>query len=211
MNQLKISILSVFVVFSFSAHAQKKVTSKDLDKVFQWMSGRFSSETQSKSDTDFFSISLQMRPVWKQSATEKWLYVEQAMATDLKKPYRQRVYHLTLSGDSAILSTVYEIPGPARFVGGVQNPEMLKVLTKDSLISRQGCAITLKKINDETFAGSTPGKECLSSLRKAKYATSKVQVTATGIESWDQGWDEKDVQVWGAKKGGYIFEKKENW
>ncbi len=175
------------------------------------MRGAFSSETQAKSDSDFFHISLKMKPVWKQSSTEKWLYVEQAMATTLDKPYRQRIYHLALSGDTAILSTVYEVPKPERFVGGVYHPEMLDKITRDSLITRVGCAITLKKIDKKAFSGSTPGKQCLSSLRGATYATSKVTVGKKGIISWDQGWDAMDKQVWGAKKGGYDFVKKENW
>ena len=66
-------------------------------------------------------------------------------------------------------------------------------------------------MNKKAFSGSTPGKQCLSSLRGATYATSKVTVGKKGIISWDQGWDAMDKQVWGAKKGGYDFVKKENW
>ena len=110
------------------------------------------------------------------------------MRSDLLKPYRQRVYYLILSGDSVVLCTVFELPKPERFIGGTNNPDLLNSLTPDSLISRQGCAISLKKKTDGTFSGSTPGKECLSSLRKVKYATSIVTVSKKSIVSWDQGW-----------------------
>ena len=211
--KLKIYICSFlsFFFFSASTSAQKKVTQSDLETIFTWMSGTFSSETQAKSDSDFYHISLKMKPIWKQSKSEKWLYVEQAMASTLDKPYRQRIYHLTLSGDSAIISTVFEVPKPERFISGVTHPEMLDKITKDSLIKRVGCAITLNKMDGNSFSGSTPGKQCLSSLRGAAYATSKVAISKNGIVSWDQGWDAQDKQVWGARKEGYDFVKKENW
>jgi CpeT protein len=63
----------------------------------------------------------------------------------------------------------------------------------------------------ETYEGSTLGKECLSSLRGATYATSKVKIDEKMILSWDQGWDNADKQIWGATKGGYIFDKNEAW
>ena len=58
------------------------------------------------------------------------------------------------------------------------------------------------------FTGSTQGKSCNSELRGATYATSEVIIGNGFIESWDRGFNEKDEQVWGAEKGGYIFERK---
>jgi hypothetical protein len=75
-------------------------------------------------------------------------------------------------------------------------------------MNRAGCAIYLRKKSKNHFSGSTPEKECLSSLRGATYATSEVEIKKNLIESWDRGWNAEDKQVWGAEKGPYLFIKK---
>ena len=40
-----------------------------------------------------------MAQIWPDSQGAIWLYVEQAVATSLDKPYRQRVYKLEQQGD----------------------------------------------------------------------------------------------------------------
>jgi CpeT protein len=44
-------------------------------------------------------------------------------------------------------------------------------------------------------------------LRGATYATSEVIIKNQQMISWDRGYDSSDRQVWGAEKGGYVFEK----
>jgi len=152
-----------------------------------------------------------MKPIWTNKKGENWLYVEQAMASSMDKPCTQRVYMVELLGDTALSSYVYELPSPARFIGGIEKPELLNGVTPDSLIFRKGCPIIRRKNADQTFSGSTLGKNCLSSLRGASYATSKVAISEPGIVSWDEGWNNVDKQVWGAVKGGYTFDKKSGW
>lgn len=94
-----------------------------------------------------------------------------------------------------------------RYAGAWANPQIFKELNKDSLIDRQGCAIFLHKNKLGDFAGSTPGKECLSTLRGATYATSEVVIEKDQLVSWDRGWSKEDKQLWGAVKAGYRFIK----
>ncbi len=194
-----------------TTEATMPVDNTDLYNLFEMMSGKFSSEAQSKADTSYFNISLKMHPIWQSRTDGHWFYVEQAMATKLDKPYRQRVYHLYLYNDKKIASSVFEIPNPAAYVGSCEKDNPLSNLTPDSLISREGCTIFLEKMNTEVFSGSTPQKQCKSSLRGAAYATSEVTITSGLIISWDRGWDDKDKQVWGAEKGGYEFDKLEDY
>lgn len=193
------------------SEAQQRVEKHDLATVSGWISGTFSSEAQFKSDTGFFNISLKMRPVWPGRKGENWFYLEQAMALALDKPYRQRVFQITQSGDSVLLSTFYELPNPSRFVGGCERPEVLDKISPDSLLLRRGCSIFIHKNSPEKYAGSTYGKLCHSSLKGASYSTSKVVVTKHEIDFWDQGWDAQDKQVWGAIKGPYQFVKQSHW
>ena len=173
-----------------------------------WMSGSFSSELQSKADTDYFHISLRMIPIWKASSNDFYLYVEQAMASNLSKPYRQRVYHVFKEGDE-IVSRIYSIPRPERFVGKNELDAEFNLITSDSLVLKPGCDVRLKydKVKNN-FTGSTAEGTCPSDRSGAAFTTSEVTLYEGRMVSWDRGWNKEKVQVWGAVKGGYDFRKK---
>ena len=179
-----------------------------LDRLAQWMSGSFSSEQQSKEDPEYFHVVLHMVPVWKERTDGKWLYVEQAMASAADKPYRQRVYQLTTDANGTLISRVYTLPGDSlQFAGEWKKENPLATLKKEDLTERSGCEIHLTAKGETGVEGSTQEKNCASDLRGAKYATSKVTISQTELRSWDQGFDSAGQQVWGAKKGPYIFKK----
>ena len=136
------------------------------------------------------------------------MYVEQAAAENLDRPYRQRVYRLTRADDRTLRSEVFALPGdPLAYTGSWQSPNPLHDVEPESQVRREGCAIDLRQINSETFAGSTDARSCTSSLRGATYATSEVVVTPEKLMSWDRRFDDSDQQVWGAETGPYIFVK----
>lgn len=208
----KIFVIVLLLLGTGLCFAQsQKVGKKDLKKLAGFMAGEFSSEEQSKADSSFFHIKLRMKPIWTDKKDGFWFYVEQAAADSESKPYRQRIYHLYKQDEKTIVSKVYEINGAENYIGGWQDAAKLKNLSKDGLIDRQGCAIFLHKNADGTFSGATPGKECLSSLRGAVYATSEVTIYKDKLISWDRGWNAEDKQVWGAVKSGYIFIKSKNF
>ena len=185
----------------------QKVKNKDLKKVSKMMTGTFSSAAQAAQDTNYFNIKLRMTPIWKGDADGYWFYVEQAIATAEDKPYRQRVYHLYIQDKETIVSKVYEVQNPKEIVNAWKDEVKLSLITREKLVDRQGCSIFLHKNKEKTYSGSTPGKECLSTLRGASYATSEVTIYKDRLESWDRGWNKEDKQVWGAENGGYVFMK----
>ncbi len=178
----------------------------DLDTLTEWMTGSFSSAEQARSDTNFFDIRLQMVRIWRERTDGVWLYVEQASAEKLDRPYRQRVYRLTQPTDSTFESAVFSLGAPMRFAGDWRKARPLEGLTPDSLAAKEGCEIVLVR-SGSAFVGGTAGKRCPSELRGASYATSEVRVTASGMTTWDRGYDAEGKQVWGAKTGGYVFRK----
>lgn len=187
--------------------SQRILSPLDVSQLAETMAGSYSSARQAEKDTSYYAIALHMVPIWPEEKIGKYLYVEQAMASQLDKPYRQRVYHLQLADDSTITSTVYELNNPSAFINAWKLPHLLEALNKDSLVSRQGCAIYLRKNEEGNYAGSTRAKECVSSLRGATYATSEVVIYKNKMISWDRGWNNEDKQVWGAVKAGYQFIK----
>ncbi|MDX1700960.1 MAG: chromophore lyase CpcT/CpeT [Melioribacteraceae bacterium] len=178
----------------------------DLRLIKKWMTGSFSSEEQSKLDTNYFNIHLHMVPIWEKFEKSEWLYVEQAASWALDKPYRQRVYRLTALEGNKFESAVFTIPNPLRFAGEWKSDKPLDKLTPDSLSQKIGCSIILVKEGD-AFIGSTIDKSCPSELRGASYATSEVRIEENLLKSWDRGFNENDLQVWGAELGPYIFKK----
>lgn len=196
-------LLALFITNGFAQ--TDKAESKDLENLVNLMQGSFSSEAQSISDSDYFDIRLQMKRIWKDRTDGYWLYVEQAAAQSLEKPYRQRIYHVTQNGDGVFESAVFTMNAPLRFAGEWKKENSMENFSADSLITREGCTVILKKTDENIYEGSTNGKECQSDLRGAKYAVSEVKISKDGITSWDRGYNEKDEQVWGAEKGGYIF------
>lgn len=171
------------------------------------MCGSFSSAAQAAADSSYFDIRLEMARIWPELSSAMWLYVEQARADHLDKPYRQRAYRLRYGEEGTLVSEVFTLPSPLRFAGAWKQPEKLAGLTPDSLVARAGCAILLRAREDGSFAGSTHERDCPSDLRGAAYATSEVVIDANGMVSWDRGFDAEGKQVWGAEKGGYVFRR----
>jgi CpeT/CpcT family (DUF1001) len=189
---------------------------KELAALAGMMTGAFSSEAQAAADADFFDIRLEIAPIWTDRTDAHWFYVEQAMAGRLSAPYRQRIYKLSRLGDArarTFQSEVFTLPEPAlQFAGAARDPGKLAAVTPELLSLRTGCAVVLTADRLErnqalSYAGGTVGTGCASDLRGATYATSKVTLDASGMISWDQGFNAEGTQVWGAQKGGYQFVK----
>jgi CpeT protein len=179
--------------------------SSDLALLRDRLVGSFSSAAQAAADSSYFDIRLHVVPIWPQRSDAHWLYVEQAAASRLDKPYRMRVYKLVQLGPDLFESQVYKLPGEARFAGAWRKGNPLGSLTPDSLLARAGCSIVLRYTRDGVFMGSTLGHDCESDLRGAAYATSEVRIEADRLLSWDRGFDANGKQVWGAEKGPYEF------
>jgi hypothetical protein len=204
-------IIFLLVILAGKLNAQDnpsaKDNSNDLSLLVSYMEGSFSSEEQSKADTNYFDIRLQMKRIWTDRADAIWIYVEQAVSSKLDKPYRQRVYRVLPLKDGTIESVVFTFPDPLKYAGEWKKDEPLLDLTPADLILRVGCSVFLSKVGDSSFVGSTRDKGCESDLRNAKYASSEVVINKDGMKSWDRGFNENDEQVWGATNGGYVFKK----
>jgi len=212
MNKLYLLIALTAITLSNSCTSNRlksneAIEDKELSNLIKVMQGEFSSREQAQMDSLFYNINLVMVPIWEKDKDAKWLYVEQAVTANLKKPYRQRVYRVSKVDNGFIESRVYELPSPSNYIHAWQQPKIFDQINPDSLILRDGCAVYLKKNKDNCYQGSTKDKECKSTLRGAEYATSEVSICANQIVSWDQGWNSEDTQVWGAQTQGYIFKR----
>lgn len=222
------------------ANANPGTPEATLDEVARLMTGTFTSETQAQGSADFYPIVLHMTPIWtrfsaspvgQRDATsprrghglgdvsasgERWLYVEQAVATSAEKPYRQRVYRLTplvwtdVNGvrQVGVRSEVWELPGdPLRYAEAWRSPDPLSDIGPESLSLKDGCEVVLFRGIDGVWRGSTVGDGCVSTRQGAAYTTSLVEISATGLKTLDRGFDAKGAQVWGSEHGAYVFDR----
>ena len=204
-------VLVCAVVSLFISCINRNVMKRKFDSFHllkSYMSGEFSSTLQSQQDSDFFDIRLRMVPIWNSTATEFYLYVEQAVSTSIDKPYRQRIYKVEKINETEFVSHIYTVAAPARLVGKKGDDPIFNQLAIDSLQIKDGCAVYLN-FNESTndFSGSTKDGTCPSDRQGAKFTSSKVTINSQQMVSWDQGWNGEGKQVWGATKGGYIFVK----
>lgn len=180
-------------------------TASDLEALAAWMTGSFSSQAQAKEDPEYRDVRLHTARIWGERGDGLWLYVEQAMADAPDAPYRQRVYRLRALSDGLFESHVLELPEPAKAVGAWNDVARLAGLTPEALVDRPGCGVVLRRLDADTFTGSTLGSQCATTFRGAAYVSSEVTVTAAGLRTWDRGFDAAGQQVWGATKGPYRF------
>lgn len=186
----------------------RETAADNLRDLLAYMTGSFSSAKQAAADPDNYrDIRLHMTPIWRDREDGPWLYVEQAAATALNAPYRQRIYRLSAAADGTLLSDVYTLPGDAlTYAGGWSTPERFAGLTPADLTLREGCSLLLRRAG-ESFNGATSGTGCASDLRGASYATSEAMIYADRLVTWDRGFDAAGKQVWGATAGGYEFRR----
>lgn len=182
-----------------------------LEDLARCMAGAFSSAEQAREDPAGFSdIRLGVVRIWPGRTDGIWLYAEQAAADALGKPYRQRVYRLSLLPDGRLRSEVHAFKGdPLRHAGAWRQPAPLAGLDPSHLELREGCAVFLVADGKGAYLGGTRDRDCGSSLRGAAYATTEVRIDAAGMTSWDRGFDAAGRQVWGAVQGGYRFKRTE--
>lgn len=201
-------LLATILMLIFCACASIKSTSNPSTErsLKELMTGSFSSTKQAQADSTYYDITLQMYPIWTARKGD-WLYVEQAATQTQDKPYRQRIYQLKQTAKNEFESIVYRLKDEENFVGKWASPDFFDQFDERILEEREGCTVYLKKVGNEEYTGSTLADHCKSTLRGATYASSIVTVKNGVILSWDQGFDAEGKQVWGATKGGYIFEQ----
>lgn len=201
-----IATVVLFAVFAGVGYGNASESrDRDLSRLANLMTGSFSSEEQAKQDPYFAHIILHTRRIWPKRKDAIWLYVEQAEFNKPQNPYRQRIYKL-FRDRRGIISKVFEMRDPTRLVGAWRDGFDLSILTAADIVDRPGCELVLKK-KGKGFEGSTIGRDCVSTLRGASYATSKVEITEGRIMTWDRGWNDRGEQVWGSTKGGYVFRR----
>ena len=203
-------ILILLILFTTTLSCKQKESTPNVDtelnELLGLMQGSFNSEIQSQVDSTYFNISLHMYPIWEAEARH-FLYVEQALNTKQDKPYRQRIYEVKRVNDSTFSSAIYKLDVDSLWVGKWKTPKAFDSISLTDISLKAGCEVLLRRDEPNYFVGKTGEKTCESTLYGASYATSQVEIFEDKIISWDRGFDSEGEHIWGAEKGGYIFNK----
>ena len=199
-----LTLTLISLAFILTSAFRPVANNPELENFAAHLIGKFSSQKQSEADTAYYHISLHMTRIWEHRTDGIWLYVEQAMAARADKPYRQRVYQLGQKDKNLFTSEIYTIKNAAAVVGLQSDTAKRSLLTFDQIELKNGCTVWME-YDKGVFTGGTRGEDCFSDLRGARYATTKIRLTDTLLESWDQGFDASGKQVWGPEKGPYLF------
>lgn len=176
------------------------------EELAELLTGSFSSETQALQDSSYSAVHLHIVPVWKER-TGQWFYVEQALAKQGEKPYRQRMYRVVQLSSERFKILNYEFRNPQVFAGKWSAPQFFDDYPEEIVLIKEGCGVFLHRKAFKHYEGETYGEDCFSQFQGAQYATSEVEIRSDLIKTWDRGWSEEGKQVWGPKEGAYRFER----
>uniref|UniRef100_A0A832H250 Chromophore lyase CpcT/CpeT n=1 Tax=Oscillatoriales cyanobacterium SpSt-402 TaxID=2282168 RepID=A0A832H250_9CYAN len=136
------------------------------------------------------------------------LYQEQALTEKLAQPYRQRFLEIAPDFEAkAVRSLSFRPLQSDRWAGFCNKPESLRILQKADLGSPV-CSVFLKKLSNG-YLGETPPEGCPASVRGAVRITNTIELNASGMNTWDRGFDANGKQVWGAQSEAYQFRRQQ--
>lgn len=199
-------VIILLVLFNCKNNTSSEIKEDtELNELFALMQGSFTSEIQAEVDSTYYNISLHMYPIWENQG--HFLYVEQALTSTPKQPYRQRIYEVKRDSDSTFSSAIYKLDTDSLWIGKWKNPKAFDSISLNNIALKEGCEVILKRIAPNQFIGKTGDDTCVSTMRGASFARSEVEILEDKIISWDRGFDANGDYVWGAEKAGYIFNK----
>lgn len=210
---LTIILLLITSVNGFSQWRDSKwqsIGKNDLIEYGSRLNGKFSSAQQNAEEPYFDNVFY--NAINYKLTDTLWIYMEQG--TDLDKPYRQRVYVITLLNDTTIQTKYYALKDAKNFVinnqirfGLDSFKEKLNKITINDLIYMSGCDNTIHKGEDGNFYSKNVGSNCGGSYNGATYTTSEFRLYNNMIVSWERGWKADGTQAWGSFRGFYYFRK----
>lgn len=199
---------------SFTTSTIKKELFK---KMLSWMCGSFSSHNHADTTVNQYivDVRLHMNQIWADRDTTGnvyWLYVEQAYASNLNSPYRQRIYKVMLDANGNIYDEIYAIPSPSTYLHAYNNPSVFNNLNASQLTLKDGCNVAFTYNNSgKYFVGTTTGNSCMAAgVPGVSYITSDATIHSDYMTSWDRGYSASGYWVMGPD-WPYIFDKIETY
>lgn len=187
----------------------------DLQELWTLLSGEFSNQPQAIAEpVHFVQLRLWQRPLFLFGSDRPCLFLEQANALQLDRPYRQRLLCLEADASGQLTAQFYQFKNAAAVLGAGQDPDRLRSLTPEDIQFLEGCRLGVEQTNRGGYKAQLPaGCRC-------RFWTDGVErQVSLGFEVWrdqqtihfhsnDRGIDpETGRSLWGALMGPYEFTK----
>ncbi|MBP7273802.1 MAG: chromophore lyase CpcT/CpeT [Saprospiraceae bacterium] len=185
----------------------KATTNPELIELYNLLQGNFTNGEQAKYDTSFALVSLRTHPIWQNKTYEFWLFTEQALIKKPNKKLSRNVYQIVQIEPKRYACYVYNLKQDENIVAQPHSPTPQENIKPTDLIKSQGCTMYFFKDTDGSFRGGTEENTCTSKITGVSYISSQFTITSEKIVLREQGFNENNIQVWGTKRGGYIFKK----
>jgi hypothetical protein len=197
----KIILLLGIILISINSFGQ--LGKGDLKEYVKRISGTFSTLEQHKEDSTFDDVTVHTKLIRKDKNGIYWVYTEQG-ETKNYAPYRQRVYQIALVDDYIKLRIYYlnDISKHSYF-----KAETIKNIEIGDIKLKPGCDLVIVSKGDGVYGGQTNDKSCIATFRGSTYNTTDFEVHKEYVKSWERGWNDKGEQVWGSRRGYYIYKK----
>ena len=208
--------------------------STDIKTLAQWMAADFSNQAQAFENPPFWAhIRVCMRPLPWSLFNKISFFLEQAYDFMLNKPYRLRVFTLSIVDDHIEIKH-FKLKNQELFFGASRNKEKLEQLTLDDIVEMPGCDMIVtwedsgykeeksrftweepsSKYQEHCFKGEIkPGKACIVERNnKTTYLDNSFKINENKLISYDIGRDpETDELVWGSVAGPFEFVRWDNF
>lgn len=136
-----------------------------------------------------------------------FLYQEQALLTDLDRPYRQRFLQISPSlATQRVRSLSFKPRNLADLAGFCARPASSRTVQIHEL-GTPVCSVFLKP-TPTGYIGNTPIDGCPANFRGAVRITNQILLGPDGMDTWDRGFDASGKQVWGAETESYQFRRR---
>ncbi len=210
LKKLMVALLGSMTVLQAVAQKMKPSLQQELDTMMVWFTGEFDNFQQVwmekrdsvKPDLMHEHIHSIFAPVQVPAFGKHVFYVKQYMDSNPKKIYRQRLYSFGIdAAEKAIRLDIYSFPVDSLYYDAHLQPEKLRNLSPEQLITTPGCGVFWKR-NGDHFIGYMKPKACnVVSKRTGKriYITDSLKLTRNEIWIRDEAEDEDGNYVFGHK------------
>lgn len=174
--------------------------SQSIKQYTKHITGVFWTKEQHLRDTTFDNVMVRTNLIRIDDDGTHWVYTEQGEVKDYT-PYRKRVYELK-EVEGMIWQRIYYIKDEKKF-SYLNSTE----ITEGDILPKEGCDIWIRYNGRGIYNGGTDGENCVATFRGSSYVTTDFWVKRRVIGSWERGWNSDGEQVWGSKRGYYIYKK----
>jgi CpeT/CpcT family (DUF1001) len=213
------ALLCFFGAVATPAAAQTRTLADELQRFASWFAGEWNNNEQvwqEKIDLADPKVTAKpephehvhhiFAPVAAPGIGAQVFYVQQALAADLSKPYRQRLYRFSVDNtDAALKLEIFRFKDEAAMRGAHLKPELFKTLTLQELIPTPGCEVWWRfDAADNAYTGTMKKDACsYVSPRSGQRITVNDTLKLNNEQIWinDQATDANGQRVFGNSQG----------